>query len=55
MADGKWSNVKAEGDGEPLRVLRVGFDRSVWLLNGRGLESERALIQRVKQRLAELS
>jgi hypothetical protein len=39
MKDGKWAHIRAE-DGLPVRILRVGFDRSCWLLNPRRTEIE---------------
>jgi hypothetical protein len=39
MKDGKWSHITTQ-DGKPMRVLRVGFDRSIWMLNPRNTEIE---------------
>lgn len=43
MEDGKWNHIAVE-DGKPIRVLRVGFDKSIWMLNSRDTEIEMDLM-----------
>ena len=53
MKDGKWSTHFGP-DGFPVRVLRVGFDRSCWLLNPRNTEIEDFLFNFVRFRLTHV-
>lgn len=39
MRDGKWRYVSAP-DGLPVRVLRIEFDRSAWIVNPRETKAE---------------
>ena len=43
MDDGKWSEVIVSDD-KPARVLRVGFDRQVYIIRPRGTQLETELI-----------
>ena len=50
MKDGKWETCFGP-DGLPIRILRIGFDRSCWLLNPRNTEIEDLLFNFVCFRL----
>lgn len=50
MKDGKWSHVTFT-DGLPLRVLRIGFDGSVWMLNERNTKFEIAYLGFLRKKL----
>jgi hypothetical protein len=50
MKPGKWSGVTATDD-KPVRVFRVDFDRTVWMLNRRNTEFEEELLQFYTARL----
>jgi hypothetical protein len=50
MHSDKWANVIAP-DGVPIRILRVGFDRSIGLLNPRFSEKEIEILKIVQDRL----
>ena len=50
MPDGKWGEVVHE-DGKSIRVLRIGFDRSIWMLRQRYTKAEIALLQLLEERL----
>jgi hypothetical protein len=50
MKPGKWSGVTATG-GKAVRVFRVDFDRTVWMLNRRNTEFEEELLQFYAARL----
>jgi hypothetical protein len=54
MRDGKWSLITDNSTGLPLRVLRAGFDGSVWMLNMRRTQIETDLIT-FYQRLLPIS
>lgn len=51
MQDGKWSGVIAS-DSRPVRVLRVGFDRTIWLLNSRKTAMEEELLAYFERKLS---
>ena len=53
MKDGKWETCFGP-DGLPIRILRIGFDRSCWLLNPRNTEIEDLLFNFVRFRLTSL-
>lgn len=44
MKDGKWNHLEWE-DGLPVRVLRIGFDRSVSLIRPRRTQLETAYVK----------
>jgi len=48
MRDGKWGKWTAPDYG-PVRVLRVGKDRSSWLLNPRGSDVETRFMETVRR------
>lgn len=50
MDDAKWEEL-ASTDGKPVRVLRVGFDRSISLLHPRHTEFEGDLLNVLSQGL----
>lgn len=51
MKAGKWSGFTA-GDDKPLRVFRVDFDRTSWMINPRGTRFEDHLIDYYRKRLS---
>jgi hypothetical protein len=51
MPEGRWSFLLAS-DGNPVRVLRIGFDRNVWLLHPRSTQFEKDLLASVEARMA---
>ena len=53
MKDGKWQLFVCSEDKKPVRVLRVGFDGSVWLLNPRNTSIEASLLNWYRARLEE--
>lgn len=53
MKDGKWSYV-VDCDDMPIRVLRIGFDRSVWLLNERNTDFERKYLKYLRGQFASV-
>lgn len=53
MKDGKWSHTTTQ-DGKPIRVLRVGFDRSIWMLNPRNTEIEIDVMEFYRKELQEI-
>lgn len=50
MKPGKWSGITA-ADEKPVRVFRVDFDRTLWMLNPRHTEFEDQLLQFYSARL----
>lgn len=50
MKSGKWSGITAT-DGKPVRVFRVDFDRTLWMLNRRNTEFEEELLKFYAARL----
>lgn len=50
MESGKWSGITTSDD-KPVRVFRVDFDRTLWLLNPRNTEFEKQLTQFYTARL----
>lgn len=53
MKDGKWSHIIAPDD-KPIRVLRIGFDRSVWLLNERYTDFEKKYLMYLRDQFASV-
>jgi hypothetical protein len=51
MTAGKWSGITTS-DEKPVRVFRVDFDRTLWMLNPRNTEFEGQLIQFYNARLS---
>ncbi|MBP8292371.1 MAG: hypothetical protein KAX65_06330 [Caldilineaceae bacterium] len=50
MKDGKWSHIRY-GCGSPMTVLRVGFDRSTWLLNPKNTPIETTVMEFISARV----
>lgn len=46
MKDGKWAHL-ADTDGAPVRVLRIGFDGTCWILHPRHTDFEAHLLREV--------
>jgi hypothetical protein len=51
MKAGKWSGITT-ADEKPVRVFRVDFDRSLWILNPRNTQFEGQLMQFYNARLS---
>lgn len=52
MKDGKWSHVTFT-DGLPMRVLRIGFDGTVWMLHERKTKFETEYMRFLSKKLSE--
>jgi len=44
MKDNKWTSWNDKTDGNSVRVLRISFERNIWLLNPRGNDIENEFI-----------